>query len=426
MSDVISNCLDKIIDYRGKTPKKLGSEWSTFGYRAISADNVKFDGLYKLDSIRYVNEALYKKWMKVEVKRGDVLLTSEAPAGQALLWDSEEKIVLSQRLFGLRANGKIYNKYLKYYLQSETGQKEIANKTSGSTVFGISAKMFDLIKIHFPNMPRQIRIGDLLYTLDSKIGLNNRINAQLEAMAKTLYDYWFVQFDFPDKNGKPYKSSGGKMVYDKQLKRKIPAGWEVSQIGKYFDSNRGVSYSSSTINGKGIPMINLASFNIDGSYKHSGLKTYSGPYNEKKILKPFDLVMCNTQQTAIDYDNDIIGKAFLIPDIFKGDIVSSHHVNSIKVKKENLKYYLHRLFNTNHFHKYAAGYTNGTNILGLVFIGIQKYTSEIPDDITLGKFAKIMIGIEKQKSVIIKENQQLAELRDWLLPMLMNGQVSIK
>ena len=203
-SDVLSNCLDKIIDYRGKTPKKLGGDWTSSGYRAISADNVKFDGLYKLDNIRCVNESLYKKWMKIEVEKGDVLLTSEAPAGQALLWDSDEKIVLSQRLYGLRVNQKIYNKYLKYYLQSKTGQKEIANKTSGSTVFGISAKMFDLIKIHFPDIPTQILIGDLLYTLDAKIELNNRINAQLEAMAKTLYDYWFVQFDFPDKNGKPW------------------------------------------------------------------------------------------------------------------------------------------------------------------------------------------------------------------------------
>ena len=98
----LSKCLSKVIDYRGRTPKKLGYEWASQGYRALSANNVKFDGLDKIDSINYADEALYKKWMKEEVNRGDILLTSEAPSGQVMLWDSDEKIVLSQRLFALR------------------------------------------------------------------------------------------------------------------------------------------------------------------------------------------------------------------------------------------------------------------------------------------------------------------------------------
>jgi type I restriction enzyme S subunit len=287
---------------------------------------------------------------------------------------------------------------------------------------------FDLLKpihIRIPSKTEQQKIVSVLSSINKKINLNRNLHAKLEDIAKLLYDYWFVQFDFPDEKGKPYKSSGGKMAYNKQLKRKIPEGWGVGRLGSLFESNRGVSYNSACLTGKGVPMINLASFNIDGSYKHSGLKSYSGDYSDDKILKPFDLVMCNTQQTDIDYDNDIIGKAFLVPDIFSGDVVSSHHVTSIKVKKENLKYYLHRLFNTKHFHRYAAGHTNGTNILGLIFSGIEDYTTEITDDAILEKFAKIMDVIEKQKSVIIKENQQLVELRDWLLPMLMNGQVKV-
>ena len=116
-SDTLSNCLKKIIDYRGKTPKKLGGDWSNSGYRAISANNVKFEGLAKLVDIRYLDEALYLKWMKDEIHRGDILLTSEAPAGQAMVWDSDEKIVLSQRLYGLRVKDHINNRYLKYYLQ---------------------------------------------------------------------------------------------------------------------------------------------------------------------------------------------------------------------------------------------------------------------------------------------------------------------
>lgn len=177
--------------------------------------------------------------------------------------------------------------------------------------------------------------------IDKKIENNNAICVDLEGMAKLLYDYWFVQFDFPDENGKPYKSSGGKMVWNEKLKREIPEGWEVIRLGDYITANRGISYNSTTLEENGVPMINLASFNVDSTYKASGLKTYSGAYGEDQVLRPYDLVMCNTQQTAIDPAKDIIGKALLVPDIFDGDIVSSHHVTTIHVADDAFKYYLH-------------------------------------------------------------------------------------
>ena len=245
-------------------------------------------------------------------------------------------------------------------------------------------------------------------------------------MAKTTYDFWFLQYEFPNEDGKAYKSSGGKMVWNEELKREIPEEWKVDFLGRLFTSKRGISYNSKSIEGSGVPMINLASFNVDGSYKEEGIKVYSGEYSEEKVVKPFELLMCNTQQTAIDYKKDIIGKAFLVPDIFEGDIVTSHHVTTIQVEKDNMKYFLHRLFNTDYFHKYAAGFTNGTNILGLIFSGIEKYRLEIPDDAVLEKFADLMLDIEMKKSKIIKENQELISLRDFLLPLLMNGQVGFK
>ena len=99
--------------------------------------------------------------------------------------------------------------------------------------------------VWIPEMKLQQKIGKTLYEIDQKIALNTRMNAELEAMAKQLYDYWFVQFDFPDENGKPYKSSGGKMVYNPTLKREIPAGWEVSSYGEEFDVKLGGTPSTS-------------------------------------------------------------------------------------------------------------------------------------------------------------------------------------
>ncbi len=318
---------------------------------------------------------------------------------------------------------KGYNlKYIYYILNF----LDLRRYVTGSAQPKLNQNNLANIEINIPDESIQNKIAGVLGAIDDKIRINKIISVELEEMAKTIYDYWFLQFEFPNEDGKTYKSSDGKMVWSEELKREIPEGWEIDFLGNLFTSKRGISYNSKTIEGNGVPMINLASFNIDGSYKKEGIKIFSGQYTEDKIVKPFDLLMCNTQQTAIDYKKDIIGKAFLVPDIFDSDIVTSHHITTIQVKKDNIKYFLHRLFNTDYFHKYVAGFTNGTNILGLIFTGIEKYKLEVPDDRVLNKFAELMLDIEMQKSKIIKENQELASLRDFLLPLLMNGQVGFK
>ena len=178
---------------------------------------------------------------------------------------------------------------------------------------------------YIPDIDEQLSIASFLDKTNKKIETNNAIISELESMAKDIYDYWFVQFDFPDENGKPYKSSGGKMVWNEELKREIPEGWKVIEINKMFESKRGISYNTETITGEGIPMINLASFNVNSTYKKEGLKSYSGKYSDEDIIRPYDLLMCNTQQTDLDPTKDIIGKTILVPDIFGGsDIVASH------------------------------------------------------------------------------------------------------
>ena len=314
-------------------------------------------------------------------------------------------------------------KYIFYLLKTV----DFERLCDSSVVPSLNRNFVYPIKVPFyDNIADQQKIAAVLSSLDDKIALNNRINAKLEQMAKRLYDHWFVQFDFPNADGKPYKSTGGKMVWNEELKREIPAGWEVKKLGELFTTNRGVSYSTKTITGDiGIPMINLASFSPDGSYKIDGIKTYTGEYTEEKVLKPFDLVMCNTQQTAIDFSKDIIGKALLVPDIFEGDITSSHHVNTLKVHNEKLKFYLYRLFNTDYFHAYISHFASGTNIMGLDFAGVENYSAVIPSEEILSKFADFTLDIEKKKSEIIRENKKLISLRDRLLPLLMNGQVIV-
>lgn len=318
---------------------------------------------------------------------------------------------------------KGYNLRYIYYLLSIL---DLRGYITGSAQPKLNQENLAAIQLQLPNINRQNKVAQILSCIDNKIEINNKINSELEVMAKTIYDYWFLQFEFPNEEGKPYKSSGGKMVWNEEVKREIPVGWKVKKIGETFSSSRGISYTSKNLGEKGVPMINLASFKPGGGYKIEGIKKFTGDYDEDKCLKAYDLVMCNTQQTAIDYSKDIIGNAFLIPDIFESDIVSSHHVTTIKVKNENIKYYLCSLFNTKHFHRYIAGFTNGTNILGLLFNGVENYKCEIPDERTLERYSIFCRDIEKRKSQIIKENQELTSLRDFLLPLLMNGQVSFK
>lgn len=291
---------------------------------------------------------------------------------------------------------------------------------------GLSVETLSTVEIALPPLNLQKKIAKVLSSIDAKIDNNNAIAAELEGMAKDLYDYWFVQFDFPDENGKPYKSSGGKMVWNEELKRELPEGWEVDRLGKHITSSRGISYNSATLEGNGVPMINLASFGVDSNYKPAGIKTYNGQYDADKILHPFDLIMCNTQQTAIDPTKDIIGKAMLVPDIFDGDVVSSHHVTTITPDVDELKYYLYGTCKTTWFHKYIVGFASGTNILGLDFKGFEDYLMPLPPMRLLKKFATAMKNIESEKNLIITENAELASLRDFLLPMLMNGQVKVK
>ena len=364
------------------------------------------------------------------MEKGDIItpLTEQAIGllGSTAIIPESGKYIQSQDVAKIICKEDLLDKDFAFYLISSTLVKQQLSAAAQQTKIRHTSP--DKIKdctVWIPELAEQKRISKLLRSLDCKIELNRVINQTLEAMAKRLYDYWFVQFDFPDENGRPYKSSGGKMIWNEKLKREIPENWKVMELRDVVNVNRGISYNSETILGDGVPMINLASFNIDGTYKHSGIKTYNGSYSEDKILKPFDLVMCNTQQTAIDFSKDIIGKAFLVPFIFKGDVVSSHHVTTLIPKQKEMKAYIAYLSNTKHFHKYATGCCSGTNIMGINYIGLSQYKMEVPPLKLLQQFESIIIQIEKQKGLIILENEMLAKQRDELLPLLMNGQVSV-
>lgn len=421
----LSDTFAKVIDYRGKTPKKLGGDWSKNGYRALSALNIKTTGLVGLDSVKYVDENLYKRWMKEEIEEGDILLTSEAPAGQVIVWDSDEKIVLSQRLFALRLNKYFNNYFVKYFIQSDLGQKEILKNTTGSTVFGISAKMFDLISIPNININIQNRIASSLKSLDDKIELNNRINAELEAMAKTLYDYWFVQFDFPDENGNPYKSSGGKMVYSEELKREIPEGWEVKRIGDIINPLESGKRPKGGIDKTlkdGIPSLGAECIDKLGVFNYSSTRYIPYSYKEKitsGVIKDNDILIYK--------DGAYVGKTTLFRDNFPFSYaVVNEHVFLMRAKKKEMQEYLLLTLMQNYYFNIMQSLAQKAAQPGLNQEDLKSIIIIVPNDYITNKFNCITVTMFKNLFSLANENQQLASLRDWLLPMLMNGQVGFK
>ena len=391
----LEECLEKVIDYRGRTPKKLGKDWLKDGeYRAISANNVKFDGLIREESIYRGDEELYKLWMKDEVERGDILLTSEAPSGQAMIWNSDEKIILSQRLYALRVNKNLVdNNYLKYFIQSPIGQKSIVRNNSRSTVSGISAKTFKNIKILIPDLEKQQAISKILLAIDQKIQINNQINQELEAMAKTLYDYWFVQFDFPDQNGNPYKSSGGKMVYHPELKREIPEGWEVSKVGELQITTGKRDANFGTENGK---------YDF-WTTANSPIKADEFSFEGKAIL--------------------IAGNGNFYVNFTEGKFEAYQRTYVIQSEDENILIFMYMAC-LQSAEKLRKG-SNGS-IIKYITIGdvnniASPYNKKIVDD-----FVKIYSPLIDLISKNKRQNQELTQLRDWLLPMLMNGQVKVE
>ena len=224
-------------------------------------------GRLDLSKSAFLSESDFQKWTKrVTPQKGDILFSYETRLGEAALMPEGIRACLGRRMGLLRPKiNNVTSEYLLYaYISPQFQQTIVSNTIKGATVERIALNKLSSFNIRIPDFDEQKNVAGLLTSIDSKIELNNRINTELEAMAKTLYDYWFVQFDFPfdfastslstnaqdrpDKDGcqtepvevKPYKTSGGKMVWNEELKRDIPDGWEVGTLLDIADYANGL------------------------------------------------------------------------------------------------------------------------------------------------------------------------------------------
>jgi type I restriction enzyme, S subunit len=183
----LKEALDSVIDHRGLTPKKLGGDWSENGIPAISAMNVKNGEIIKPETIRHVDDVLFKKWMPEGIESGDVLLTSEAPLGEAYLVKPNDKYCLSQRLFALRPRSKeLIGTYLYYFLISPNGQKRLLERATGSTAKGIRQTELLKIDISYPDLNEQKGVTEILSAIDEKISVNKKLKGKFTLLKKGL------------------------------------------------------------------------------------------------------------------------------------------------------------------------------------------------------------------------------------------------
>jgi len=381
--------LSSIIDIiSGGTPKTDIIEYwenGTIGWLSVTDFNNDLRYVYNSEK-RITNEGLKNSNTKL-LEKGDIIISARGTVGA--LAQIGKPMCFNQSCFGLRGKkGIVDTDFLYYALKNYV--HNIKKRSQGSVFDTINLNSFDLMEIEIPKeLKDQQKIASVLSALDSKIELNNRINAELEAMAKTLYDYWFVQFDFPDENGKPYKTSGGKMVWNEELKREIPEGWEVKKFGDVVAIK----------NGRDHKHLNNGSYPIYGS---GGIMRHSDSflYDSESILIP---------------RKGSLGNLFYINEPFW--CVDTIFYTQMKFP-QSCKYLFYTTQNFN-----IAKMNTGTAVPSMTTEILNNLTLVFPPTNTLKSFDDFLIPIFKKKNKINIENQKLAELRDWLLPMLMNGQV---
>jgi type I restriction enzyme S subunit len=388
-------------------------------YPFINGNNLKDGSIQVFPETKRVSKSEYEKYY-IEFDQNTLFLSINGTLGSLAKY-RDESVILGKSAAYIKCTS-ITIDFLYYYLQLPSVQQHMWNVATGSTIKNLSLDAIRNLQIPTPREEDQQKIAAVLSALDVKIDCNNRINAELEAMAKTLYDFWFVQFDFPfdfaqgkpDQNGKPYKSSGGKMTYNPTLKRDIPAGWEDSTIGETFKTHLG-----------GTPPREKEEYWIPGEVNWLS----SGENPSTFVVVP------DEQISQLGLQNSA---AKLLP---QGTVILSivRHIRaSILGIEAATNQSVVGVLETDKFkHCFIYPYLvrEIPRLMALRTGAQQPHINKgvldesllaLPDEAILEAYTNIVGPLFLQIKNCHLQNRELTQLRDWLLPMLMNGQVTVK
>lgn len=376
----------------------------------LGIKNITESNELDLSNAKRLSEDDYKVWTKrVTPQKDDIVFSYEATLNRYALIPEGFYGCLGRRLAIVRVKDISFvdPHYLYYYFCSPVWNDFILkNKVIGSTVLRVSIEEVPNYMVEIPDISTQHLIAGFLDKIRLQIENNKAICAELEAMAKLLYDYWFVQFDFPDENGRPYKSSGGKMVWNEALKREIPEGWSIAEMGSVFEITMGSSPSGESLNE-----------NESGTEFYQGSTDFGRFYPIERVYTTSPVRFAKKQDVLMSVRAPVGNMNFALNDCCIG-----RGLAAIRHKSPLYAWNTLRTFQP-YFDMFNGA---GTTFGALTSDDLKKKLAVVPAADVLNAYCNQVASIEIALRNNERENRQLESLRDFLLPMLMNGQVSFK
>ena len=384
----LGEIIELVIDYRGKTPKKLGGDWCNQGYRALSAKNIKTGRIVQAETIRYIDESLYRKWMKNEVQHGDILITSEAPFGQIFFWDSDEKIVLSQRLFCVRIKPEYDARFIYYYMTTPEFQNELDGRATGTTVIGLRQPELMKCVIQCPEIQEQKVIAAILSSIDEKIIANEKVNDNLYEIVNAYYTSLFKDVECE------------MTTIGNYAERIYSGGTPTTSNAAYWDGTFGWFSSGETRNRFVI--------STEKSITQTGIDNSS-----TKLASKHDIVMASAGQGFTRGQTSML----LIDTYVNQSVIVIHADRNI------LPYLFWNLANR---YEELRAISDSSSIRGsLTTKMIAAFEIPCANNDVIQTFSGFAWAVIPQIENNLLENERLAALRDSLLPKLMTGEIDV-
>ena len=402
----------KVADGTHDSPKRQNRGRFLITSKHIKGPSIDFDNAY------YISEDDYQKIIKrSKIDKWDVIVSMIGEyCGFCYLEDSDFTDYAVKNVGILKVGERIKSLWLYYYLNSPDGRNQLKNTRAGSSQPYIS--LGSLRNLLIPEPPRDVmeRTVSILSSLDRKIELNNKINADLEEMAQAIFKNWFVDFE-PLKDGKLVDSELGM----------IPEGWKVISLNEILDNVSGYSYKGSELQSSNIAMATIKNFERKGGFKTEGYKeiVISKKIKETQFVNMFDVLVAHTDLTQ---NAEIVGNPAIV--LSKGGyekLIMSMDLTKVISKIDGVTNgLLYCILSTSRFKEHALGYVNGTTVLHMSKKAVPEYTCAFPKDINQIRDLCITLdSIYKRMAVTYDENSRLSTLRDTLLPRLMSGEIEV-
>ena len=391
------------------------SEYVNEGIPVINVKNIGV-GMVIRENLDYISEQTRDRLSQHILKTGDIVFGRKGSVDRhAYIFQNENGWVQGSDCIRARKKTPVNMLFLSQYLEGNGVKKQIINAAVGSTMPSLNTDILKDITVLLPNIEEQNRISVALKKIDDKICLNSKINDNLEQQLMLLYDYWFIQFDFPDNDGNPYQTSGGKMVWNDTLKRNIPENWKVQSV---------ISNCLSSIIKPGVEIFNTKTYLATADVKGTSISTgtivdYDGRESRANMQPSINSVWFAKMKNSIKH---LYLNKEMQP-IISSSILSTGFcgLQCNEISFEYIASYVSNAYFEIHKDMLAHGATqeavNNDDLAGVHII--------IPEAIVLRAYHEATQAIYAQISKNICENQELVKLRDWLLPMLMNGQATI-